>query len=143
MTGDRLNVIAPRMVLEQICDQVVTELERKFYPESDLKSKEMSRGYFKMAVLYPLAQSAVLGIIHQLLQKNTRMVVLSEVLSKNEKIKNGDSFLKKLSATLRTNEKDTASIFKIAVDVLLMSDVFKKPRKFIAGEKEITVILLK
>ena len=85
MTGDRLNVIAPRMVLEQICDQVVTELERKFYPESDLKSKEMSRGYFKMAVLYPLAQSAVLGIIHQLLQKNTRMVVLSEVLSKNEK----------------------------------------------------------
>src|SRR3989338_3139070 len=134
MTGDRLNVIAPRMVLEQICDQVVTELERKFYPESDLKSKEMSRGYFKMAVL---------GIIHQLLQKNTRMVVLSEVLSKNEKIKNGDSFLKKLSAPLRTNEKDTASIFKIAVDVLLMSDVFKKPRKFIAGEKEITVILLK
>lgn len=139
-----------QLILNEVYDKVARELEKEFYPKWGLRSEKMSRGYFRMAILMPLAQTTIEAILDRLFLKNdvTKRIILSEdLLQKNSPSKDLGFSLRDLVSmglvSLRMDENDAENILRAATKVLLSTNTFRKPQVLIQDHREYTVQLHK
>ncbi|MBI2121870.1 MAG: hypothetical protein HYT98_01990 [Candidatus Sungbacteria bacterium] len=137
-----------QLILNEVYDKVAQELEKEFYLKLGHRSEKVSRGYFRMNILMPLAQTAIEAILDRLFQKNvaTKQIVLSKDLSqKNSPSKDlGFSLRDLVSMGLVSpgiDENDAEDILRAATKVLLSINTFRKPQVLIQDHREYTVQL--
>lgn len=129
-----------QLILNEVYDKVAAELEKEFYPKLGFKSEKITRGYFRMSVIIPLAQKAVTAILNRLFEKNSRSrkIVLSEDLSKLDFDRDDPTLM---DLMLKMDKPEIEILLKITATVILSVDIFKKPRVIVRDCHEFTVQL--